>query len=223
MRKYCVMTPTDQRTSAGLILFRLGLFKDGQEVDHMLVTSGQPGVQNLRTSLESVGGSAEPTPEGHYLLGDDDVKHLDGINWAGGPRNYAKLWPSIASPIWTGIHPADWGKMHPTEPRLSMGVHLDHPNGWPGTLGCVGLLSLDDCKKWVAWNEGNRVKELYVDHGLGFVELPKFGAVVEPVKHQALLYCNRNGLVLDCPNGLPAGQHQIYSPASGWKVELVPR
>lgn len=178
MKKYCVLTSTDKYDNNGLLIMTLTLYKDGVEHDSMSVRSGQPKYQNLRKAVDSMSGSAEPTPEGHYALGDYDSFDQpgeNGINWASGVvGDFSVNWESIASPIWTGIHPASDQPMHPVAPRASMGVHLDNPAGWPGTIGCVGLQSMEDCKRWYEWNMGERVTDLYVDYGLGSVTLPKF-------------------------------------------------
>lgn len=181
MQKYCVLRKeVDQDGEQlwftnGLRKLRLSLIKDGREVDHLIIASGQPLHQELRRAVDSMQGSQEPLPEGHFVLGDPDSydePNEQGVNFAGAIGDFETLWPSINSPIWTGIHPAKGQAMHPFAPRAFTGVHYDNPNGWPGTIGCVGLQSIAACVTWWQWNQGQRVLDLFVDYGLGSVTLP---------------------------------------------------
>ena len=132
---------------------RLDAYQGPNHLGHLYVTSGLAGRQNFRTRANEVAGQYEPVPEDVYTLGD--------LEWAGGKGNYSKLYPRIDSPIWVTI--IGW-------PRY-IGFHLDA--GIPGTAGCVGFKTMTDLKTFVNWWNGyGAFKQLFVDWGLGSVELP---------------------------------------------------
>ena len=132
----------------------LNAYQGPKHVGSLEVRSGLAHRQNFRTRANEKPGLYEPVPEDIYDLGP--------LEFAGGHGNYTKLWPTIKSPIWVEI--IGW-------PRW-IGFHFDA--GQPGTAGCVGFITMQDLKTFVNWWNGyGGFSKLYVDWGLGTVQLPK--------------------------------------------------
>lgn len=147
------LTPGGKLNPQGLIPFRLGWWLRGVEVKRMVVVSGAPGRQYLRTAAEARIGRSEPIPEGVYLLGDSD-----------GPVNVQEpSWGPGLGAVWIGVHPLDgYG------PERYIGIHED--TGLPGTAACIGLKDRTAINQVAKWFEGpERPRMLVVDYAFGTV------------------------------------------------------
>lgn len=169
------LTPGQARNSQGLILFRLGLWVGGKEVDKLTAVSGQPHNQTLMKCSDRVAGCEAPIGEGVYLLGDSDS--VRGMNWASDkPGDYSGSWGAGLGPVWIGIHAAPG---YPCDTH-DYGLHADwnEPTA-PGTLGCTGIQGpkgprdLTRLKQLVSWFAEHAPKVYVVDYGLGTVPKPK--------------------------------------------------
>lgn len=158
-RRNLQLVPTEAKDN-GLIVFNLRLREGKEVIDSVRVLSGQRYAQVLRRGFESPQGSAQPAPEGYYSVGT--------VEWASGKANdYSKSWGAGLGPVWIAIEP----KMS-TE-RSALGIHLDaNYSAQPGTLGCLGVATMDGLKKLVTWFQDPRTRpqELTVNYGLGTVE-----------------------------------------------------
>jgi Bacterial pre-peptidase C-terminal domain len=158
------VTNTKRANANGLSELQVSLVRNGRLIDSIAGVSGQPTKQSFRTAEISKSGSAEPLPEGYWQLGN--------VEWASGIKgDESKSW---ADPPYDGVGPA-WVGMSPlyqTE-RSAIGFHLDN-NAYlyPGTVGCIGLLSKSDLRKFVGWfDNSDAPKVAIVDWGLGTVEV----------------------------------------------------
>lgn len=138
----------------------LDAYQNSNHVGRLQVRTGLPGCQNFRTKPQEHKGQYEPVPEAEYTLGP--------LLWAGGRGNYETLWPTIKSPIWVEI-----------DGQRAIGFHLDA--GFPGTSGCVGFLNMQDLKTFVNWWNGyGPFVRLYVNWGLGYVQMPDLSNKLQP-------------------------------------------
>lgn len=158
---YLLLTQTNSKDISGLYNLRLSYIKDGQEADYISVFSGQPRHQFFRTGQESKANSLEPLPEGRWCIYD--------ILWGYGKDNYSERasWADGLGPV--KIKMAYKGPDQ-TECRATM-IHLDwnRPlNGNTlGTASYIGVKSVADFKRMVAWIRESDPREFYVDWGLG--------------------------------------------------------
>lgn len=123
----------------------------------LVVNSGSPGRQNFRTLADQHIGELEPVPEGVYQPGPLEAA-------SGNLKDYFRRFPEIDSPIWQVIYRA-----------RAIGFHLDGNRAWaPGSAGCVVFRSLADCRSYTELFLADpfRLKELYVDWGLGSIVNP---------------------------------------------------
>jgi Bacterial pre-peptidase C-terminal domain len=158
------VTNTKRTNADGLSELQVSLVRDGRLIDSIAGVSGQPTKQSFRTAEISKSGSAEPLPEGYWQLGS--------VEWASGIKgDESKSWADPpydgVGPVWVGMSP-----LYQTE-RSAIGFHLDN-NAYlyPGTVGCIGLLSKSDLRKFVSWfDDSDAPKVAIVDWGLGTVEV----------------------------------------------------
>ena len=190
------------RDGWGLIVFRLALWVDGKEHDHMPVVSGQAYNQVLLPCTGRMSGCAAPIGEGVYALGDPDATNR--INWASGRvGDYSASFKAGLGPIWCGIHAT---KDYPCS-TSDFGIHADWnaDEGAPGTLGCTGLLtpgkSLVRLKQFASWCAEFSPSRYVVDHGLGTVPKPTGKIDGNPVEVEVLppspwtkFFANANGI-----------------------------
>jgi lysozyme len=156
------LTKTMTKDPAGCYRLKLDYFRSGSLTDSMFVNSGQPRRQFFRTGPDSVRGSYEPLPEGRWRIRD--------IIWAGARDVYDKRVHK------EGIGPAkiplDFDPKSGTR-RDAIQIHIDwNRANAPGTAGCVGVYSVADFRRLVGWLRESDPKHLYVDWGLGSVEMP---------------------------------------------------
>lgn len=196
------------RDRHGLIAFRLALWVEGKEVDHMPVVSGQASNQVLLRCTNRVPGCAAPIGEGCYKLGDPDA--IQRINWASGrPGDYSASFKAGLGPIWVGIHPAPGYPCSTSD----FGLHADWnaDGGYPGTLGCTGIptpaKSLTRLKQLASWFAEHSPADYVVDHGFGTVPHPQAKVDGRPVAvevlHRDKLFFN-DGRLTVYRNGDPA-------------------
>lgn len=206
-------------TEDGLIQFRLGLWVDGVELDHLTVNSGGSGRQtqsNLKLygDAASLPGSFEPIPEGYYGLGSYEFQRAN---------DYGGNWGTGLGPVWFQITPKGSGR------RSDFGIHLDSNRSYaPGSAGCVVARNLDDLKTIVEWSKKYNPSKLTVDYGLGSVSKPQTTAKPTPPSPPVSaisvtpfkIYVNDNGFVLDISEDLKAGQYQLFSDIHDWGGKL---
>lgn len=126
-------------------------------IGRLVVNSGGPDRQHLRTRADQVVGEREPVPEGVYTLGP--ILFASG-RWG----EYSAKWPRIDSPISQTI-----------EPVRAIEFHLDGNREYaPGSAGCVVFRTLADLKIYISWAEQdpNKFTSLWVNYGLGTIEWP---------------------------------------------------
>ena len=141
----------------GLFDLLLQLCKDGKEIDRLIVCSGQPKAQKFRMAYESKAGSLEPLPEGYYTLGKEQ--------WAGGKDIFSAEFNQGLGPCVLDLHP-----LMETE-RSELLVHIDwNRDKAPGTAGCVGIIGIDNFKKFLTWVRKYDCSDFVVNWGLGSVE-----------------------------------------------------
>ncbi len=161
-KNYLKLTNTNVKDSSGCFKLKFEYFKDGQSKDSLIVNSGQPKRQFFRTGKDSPSASFEPLPEGKWLV--------NNIQWKNGKNIYDKgIWQP-------GIGPAkillDYVPQNGTR-RALIEIHIDwNKNTAPGTAGCIGIQSISDFKRFVGWLRESDPRDLYVDWGLGSVNLP---------------------------------------------------
>lgn len=152
------LTNTGKKFPNDLFKLKLEYFKDGRSKGFILVNSGLPKYQVFRTGEDSRRGSLEPLPEGLW--------YINNIKWADGKDVYdGETWGeglgSVKIPLdYVGI-----------TKRGSILIHLDSNASYsPGTAGCIGVRSIADFKRLVAWLRDTDPRDLYVDWGLGSVD-----------------------------------------------------
>ena len=159
------LTKSGEKNSEGLYLLRLALWQGANEIDHVHTVSGQPYAQVFRKGADSMPGSFEPIPEGHYTV--------SALEWAGGVGNYSAEWNSGLGPVVAEIRNAKPGQTR----RAELLIHADWNEATsPGTAGCVGIQGpagqrdLTRLKQVVDWFRRLPVDApLTVDWGLGTV------------------------------------------------------
>lgn len=222
MNSYLRLTPSLDSTSNlvkkdGLIVFRLGLWVDGKEVDHLAVYSGAPSRQsksNLKTALNpsSIPGSLEPIPEGEFSVG--------GYEFAV-PNSYAGSWGPGLGPVWFQLTPPAGTR------RGDFGIHLDENKSYAaGSAGCVVTSSVEDLKTIVEWQKKYRFNKLVVDYGLGTVKKPVVNTPIEPPVEKEessafKIYINENGATLVLNSKLEPGEYHIFSSQTGLVGKLL--
>lgn len=164
-KHYLKLTKTNRKDAFGCFILNLDYFKDGQFKDRLEVCCGQAKRQAFRSGVESQAGSQEPLPEGKWFIHD--------ILWAGGKDNYNGAVFSIAG---NGIGPVtvklDY-KGPGTTRRSAIEIHIDwNRRTSPGTVGCIGIYSIADYKRFVSWLRETDPRDLYVDWGLGTCPKP---------------------------------------------------
>lgn len=168
---YLRLTKTNAKDCFGGYKLRLAYVRNGQEVDAMMVCSGQPKNQLFRIGRESKAKSNEPLPEGKW--------GLRNIEWKAGKDNYSLInsWAAGVGPVRIWL---DYKGPDRTE-RDAILIHLDvnrPPRGnCPGTAGCIGIYDDADFKRLVTWLRDTDPRDLYVDWGLGTCPKP---ASVQP-------------------------------------------
>lgn len=140
----------------GLHDIYLDAWQNSNYLGRIVVNSGAPGHQAFRTVPTQVAGNLEPCPEGEFDLGP--------LDWAAGRKgNYTTLFREIASPIWVVIMRS-----------RAIGFHLDGNRARsPGSAGCLVFKNMQDLKKFVSWYDFGVFSKLYVDYGLGYVNIPE--------------------------------------------------
>lgn len=196
----------------GLIVFRLGVWVDGLEVDSLAVYSGAAGKQeehNLKlfSNPNSLPGSLEPIPEGTYKVGP--------VEWARYNDLYAS-WGSGLGPVWSDLLPFDSGNGR----RSAFGFHLDENNSYaPGSAGCVVMPDRATLDKYLVLRKKfSHIKLLTVDYGLGTVPSPA-PPVKQKQKHKDFkMFVNDKGvgIVID------GKKYSMFSDSNGWSGKLVP-
>jgi len=140
-------------------VLHLRYFKDGKLEDQLEVCSGAPGRQSFRTAQDSISGSHEPLPEGHWRVHD--------IEWADGPGNYGgKIWNRGLGPAKIRMDYLNPGSTR----RSAIEIHIDwnRHRGSAGTAGCIGIYSIADYKRLVTWlTPRGGLRNLFVNWGLG--------------------------------------------------------
>lgn len=164
MTNYFVLTK-DKKESNGLWLLRLEAFVNGKKVGEMPCYSGLAYykgkyAQIFTTKAKEVKQMAHPIPEAVY--------NLSQIHWKAGWDNYNSLFSGILSPFYVWIDPEQ-------VPNRQLLFHWDHPKSVLGTLGCIGFRLKETCEIFTGLikNYGH-FSTLYVDYGLGTVNLPEF-------------------------------------------------
>ncbi len=224
MKPYIELTKTGRRDGYGLAVLHLTLHHPTIKAAPVEVNSGGAGRQIFRAhnDEEAKPGSMEPIPEGRYVIS------LPVYRKAG------ETWPAGIGDRTMPLTPYD---------RLvgGRGAFEIHPDAnrtvAPGSAGCPAtfdtliegdpVTAVENWGRVAHWVRELGADMLYVNWGLGVVKLPaRFEPAPEPTKPNHYLIrmdVNTRGLVLKVPDGLPAGQHQIYSSASGWEGKAVPR
>jgi len=168
MTNYLVITK-HKKEAGKPDLQKMEAFVKGKSVGVLYIRSGLAGKQAYRTKAQQRKGRGEVIPEAIYPLA--------GLMFKGGHGNFTSLYGKIASPIWVHIDPVEIDQRW-------LGIHLDHPSGVMGTLGCVGLLSIADCKTFSGWvDQYGKFEFLYVDWSLGTVTLPTVEEVEQEEPH----------------------------------------
>jgi hypothetical protein len=133
-------------------LFKLILKIAGQE---FIVCSGQAYAQSFRKPQDpkSYPGNAEPIPEGKYRF-TTKMPEMKG-----GEGNWNAVWSPGLGPMWDGLTATF------RDDRGSFGCHYD--GSVQGTLGCIGFLTIEDCKRYYAIRKANpQILGVDVDWGL---------------------------------------------------------
>lgn len=127
-------------------------------IGRLVVNSGAPHCQHLRTRADQVVGELEPVPEGVYPLGP--ILFASG-RW----NNYGAKFAKIDSPTSQTI-----------EPVRAIEFHLDGNREWaPGSAGCVVFRTLADLKTYISWadQDPHRFTTLWVNYQLGTIKWPE--------------------------------------------------
>lgn len=194
---------------AGLWRMKLTLVTPEGESQPFYCRSGARGAQLFHTGPYSKQGSLEPLPQGHYKVGSED--------WGTDLKTTNKR-DNYEGSLGEGLGPVVWALLpqFKTE-RGNLLIHLDsNYKTSPGTAGCIGLSGLAILKEWVAFKRKNpTVSDLYVDWGLGNLDLPNKGYVkpeakAEPVKPKEEV---KPVPVQDTPIAVPAKK-------SWWRILL---
>lgn len=160
---YLKLTRTHQNDQYGCEKLKLTYVRDGVDVDELLCCSGAPSRQVFKKGPDSVPMTLEPIPEGKW--------YVHNIKWPGGRDNY---WGHVFSTPGVGpvTVPVDYVEPGTTR-RSAIEIHIDWNRDWsPGTAGCVGIYSIADFQRFVAWLRETDPRDFYVDYGLGSVVLP---------------------------------------------------
>ncbi len=153
-------------TAQGLQQLRLALWRKGAEAAHLTTVSGQPQHQVFRIGRDSMPGSMEIIPEGHYRLGAPEFK--------GGPGDFASIWTDGLGPVVVEITNAVPNQTR----RGDLEIHSDWNQATsPGTAGCIGIDAqagnLAQLKTVLTWFATDAPRDLYVDWGLGTCPGPR--------------------------------------------------
>lgn len=160
-KHYLLLTKTSQKDIKGFFKLKLEYFKDGQSKDFIQVISGLPNRQFFRKGKDSIPLSYEPLPEGKWAIHNIEFK-------AGKDVYDDKIWSGAIGPAKIRL---DYVPPNGTR-RSAIEIHLDwNKTNSPGTAGCIGLNSISDFKKLVGWLRETDPRDLYVDWGLGSVEI----------------------------------------------------
>lgn len=161
-KTYLRLTKTNKRDPYGLHILSLEYIKNGNRIGSLDVCSGAPGCQAFRTGAESQAGSFEPLPEGLW--------RIENIAWRDGKDNYTgKTFGSGLGPVSTPVEYKRPGRTR----RGNIEIHIDwNRQGAPGTAGCIGVYSIGDYKKLVAWLRDTDPRDLFVDWGKGTCPSP---------------------------------------------------
>lgn len=214
MKPYLTLTKTERRDRYGLAVLRLALHAPNLGEKFVEVNSGNAAHQIFRAHDDPGAhpGSLEPIPEGRYQVSLPIYRP---------PNEY---WPAGIGDRTMPLTPLDFlvggrgaFEIHPDANRLSA----------PGSAGCPCTDGTKDWGRIAYWVKELGADVLYVDWGLGVVELPdEFAppATLEPEQLSVTydIWLNENGLVLDLDGPLPAGQHKLFSEGS-WKGKAVAR
>jgi lysozyme len=158
------ITRSKVQNSEGLELLRFAVWKNGVEIDHVTVISGQPGKQNFRLAAVSQPGSMEPIPEGFWVL--------SGPFWCNGEGNYNDDWAPGLGPVVLDINPTNgtvtW--------RAELRVHQDsNETNSPGSAGCVttqgpnGQRDFSRLNQILGWYKNLGLRQFETDWGLGSI------------------------------------------------------
>jgi lysozyme len=161
-KNHLLLTKTSVKEPSGCFRLKLEHIKNGQSTDSIMTVSGQPKHQFFRKGKDSISKSFEPLPEGKWSIGK--------IEWAGGKDVYnGKVWQSGIGPAKIRLEYLPAGGTD----RQNIEIHIDwNKTTLPGTAGCIGVSSVSDYKKLVVWLRDTDPKDLYVDWGLGSVNVP---------------------------------------------------
>lgn len=158
---YLVCTRTGRLDMYGAEILKLTRYLNGVESGSIPCRSGGPSKQRFRTANDpkAIPMSAEPLPEGLY--------NVEAPLWAGVAGDWTKSlgpglgpWQCYLAPQQTMVGG-----------RGDFLFHLDsnRSTGSPGSLGCIVFVDQADAQKFLDWQFTGL---LYVDWGLGYVDVP---------------------------------------------------
>lgn len=172
------LSKTGNVDSRDLHILRLELLGPGRRVlGAVTASSGSWRAQNFRVWTKSVTGSAEPVPEGEWLI--DPLYAHNGLTFAAEFGDYdttffetddgntaASLGP-VYMPVYYRFRERDRSQHVNGRPRSEIGIHLDA--GTPGTAGCIGIRSKAELQTLVGWfdDAATAPRRVFVDWGLG--------------------------------------------------------
>lgn len=142
------VTPSSETTALGERILNVDLMLDGQMVQRLQAISGKPDAQIFRVGRDSRSGSAEPLPQGTYVIGA--VDRGAGLSQAIG-NTFIPITPLFQTS------------------RRYLGIHRDADRdrkGGEGTLGCIGLLSQQDIDAIANFVTVYHASKLVVDYSL---------------------------------------------------------
>lgn len=163
---FLLIRDTGRKDEFGARIFRTSRILNGKVKGTVEHRSGVPTNQVLRTAGDpaSQPGSLEPIPEGRYTV--------RAVEWKGGRGNWAASWGDGLGPWVAEL--VNGQAMKRGDFFYHMDANRRDRNGnpaKPGTAGCPGFVDHEDGQEFLDWQFTGPV---YVDHGLGTVQVPPF-------------------------------------------------